>query len=379
MSNDSFTEVTNQSFGSRIGGSIIGIGIGLLIFIISFPLLFWNEGRAVKRYKTLEGGAGSVISINADEIDPANEGRLVHLSGMAVTDDTLKDTEFGVSARTIRLIRAVKMYQWKEKKTSESKKKTGGGKKTTTTYSYAKDWHSGLINSSSFKKPEGHENPNSMSYNDANFMASQVTVGDFGLSRSFFSQISESRPYPIDADKATIPGNIQAKAQFSKGGIYVGANANSPTIGDMKIQFKVVKPAKVSVIGRQEGKQIVTHKAKHGEIELLKTGEHTAEVMFEQAGQKNKVMTWVLRFGGVLLMYLGLAMVFGPLSVLFDILPFLGNLVESGVKTISFLIAGALSFITIGVAWVAYRPMIAGILIGVALICAVGVIVLRKR
>ena len=60
MSNDSFTEVTHQSWGSRLGGAFKGIVFGIILFIVSFPLLFWNEGRAVKRHKTLEEGGGAV-------------------------------------------------------------------------------------------------------------------------------------------------------------------------------------------------------------------------------------------------------------------------------------------------------------------------------
>ncbi|WP_339136467.1 MAG: hypothetical protein WGN25_01115 [Candidatus Electrothrix sp. GW3-4] len=58
MSDDSYTEVTNQSWFSRIGGAIKGIIFGFILFIIAFPLLFWNEGRAVKTYKTLKEGGG---------------------------------------------------------------------------------------------------------------------------------------------------------------------------------------------------------------------------------------------------------------------------------------------------------------------------------
>ena len=48
-----FQEVTHQSWFSRIGRAIKGVVVGLVMFAVSFPLLFWNEGRAVRRYKTL--------------------------------------------------------------------------------------------------------------------------------------------------------------------------------------------------------------------------------------------------------------------------------------------------------------------------------------
>ncbi|MCI5157840.1 MAG: hypothetical protein D3906_05255, partial [Candidatus Electrothrix sp. AUS1_2] len=83
MSDDSYTEVTSESWFGRIGGAIKGIIFGFILFLIAFPLLFWNEGRAVKTYKSLKEVSGAVISVLADQVDPNNEGKLVHLSGRA--------------------------------------------------------------------------------------------------------------------------------------------------------------------------------------------------------------------------------------------------------------------------------------------------------
>ena len=94
---DTFTEVTHQGFFSRIGKSIVGVLVGIVLSIAAFPVLFWNEGRAVQTAKSLDEGAGAVVSVSADKIDPANEGKLVHLSAKAVTDETLSDEKSGRS------------------------------------------------------------------------------------------------------------------------------------------------------------------------------------------------------------------------------------------------------------------------------------------
>ena len=88
MSDDSFTEVTSKSWFSRLGKAFKGIIAGIILVVIAFPLLFWNEGRAVKRHKTLEEGGGAVISVSVDKVDSANQGRLVHMAGMTGTEDT---------------------------------------------------------------------------------------------------------------------------------------------------------------------------------------------------------------------------------------------------------------------------------------------------
>jgi hypothetical protein len=139
MTEDSFTEITSESWLSRIGGAIKGIVIGLVLFIAAFPVLFWNEGRAVKRYKTLDEGAGSVISLPEAQVLPEYEGELVHVAGKAVTDEIVADPEFEVAVNAIKLKRKVEMYQWKETKKRKTRKKLGGGKKTVTSYSYSKN------------------------------------------------------------------------------------------------------------------------------------------------------------------------------------------------------------------------------------------------
>ncbi len=88
---DSYTEVSNQSYFSRIGGSIKGILFGLFLLVVAVFLLFWNEGRAVKRQKTLEEGSNLVLSVSAVEVNPTTEGKLIHLAGMAESEELLTD------------------------------------------------------------------------------------------------------------------------------------------------------------------------------------------------------------------------------------------------------------------------------------------------
>ncbi len=43
---DTFTEKSSQSWLSRIGGSFAGAVAGIVMMLVAFPLLWWNEGRA---------------------------------------------------------------------------------------------------------------------------------------------------------------------------------------------------------------------------------------------------------------------------------------------------------------------------------------------
>jgi hypothetical protein len=366
MSEDSFTEVIHESWFSRIGGAIKGILVGLVLFVIAFPLLFWNEGRAVKRYKTLKEGGGAVVSVVAGNVDPANSGKLVHVTGKADTDAVLTDPVFGVSANALKLKRIVEMYQWNETSKSESKKKLGGGKETVKTYTYSKTWSEKPIRSENFKNPTEHQNPGAMPYESTRKVAGEVRLGAFTLSSSLVGKINNFESFPMGSD-TTLPQSLKDNVKLHDAGFYIGDDPASPQVGDTRVTFKVAKPAEVSVIAKQVGNTFEPYGTKAGgSIELLQVGVRTADAMIRKAQESNTMLTWILRLVGFILMLVGLNMIFKPLSVFTDVLPILGSIVGAGTGIISLLLAAILSLITIAIAWIVYRPLLGIVLIVIA-------------
>jgi hypothetical protein len=96
-------------------------------------------------------------------------------------------------------------------------------------------------------------------------------------------------------------------------------------------------------------------------------GIQTPEMMFKAAEDGNAMMTLILRAVGFLMMFFGLRTMSRPLSVLADVLPILGTGVGFVTGFVSFFIALGLSFVTIAVAWIFYRP-----LVGLALLLVAG-------
>ena len=380
MSADSFTEVSEQSWLNRGCSSIFGIIFGVVMVIIAFPLLFWNEGRAVERYNSLQEGAGVVISISADRVDPANEGQLVHLTGLATTNETLSDAEFDVSAQALKLEREVEMYQWEENKSTKKVKKTGGGTRTETTYSYEKVWSSRQINSQSFNRPDGHENPDSMLYSTQVYVADNITVGSFTLSRSLVEQLDNFEALRIDPSSSRIPAAIESKAKLIDGQIYVGNDPQAPQIGDLRIGFNTIQPTTLSLVAKQVQQSFQTYQTNAGgTVQLLEIGSHDAASMFDTAQSENTILTWILRLVGFVIMWIGFQTILKPLSVLFDVIPFLGNIVGAGIGFITFPIAAAFSLITISIAWIFYRPLLAIGLLAIGLALIGGAFALTRR
>ncbi len=353
---DRVTEVTSRGWFSRIGSAFSGVLVGLIMIVIAFPLLFWNEGRAVDRAKALDEGASSVTSVETDSVNSANEGKLVHVSGTAQTDEALTDEEFSVQVTGLRLERTVEMYQWIEKSESETREELGGGEETVTTYTYSKGWSEGLNDSSRFHEPRGHQNPDEIPYGSRSATAEVVNLGAFTLNADQIGRAGEPRDVPTDSGLA-VPEKERGEVKGSS--VYLGANSARPAIGDVRATFGYVPEAKVSIIAQQTGGSFSPYlTSKGGQIDLIDDGIVSSEQMFADAKTENKIVTWVLRFAGFLVMFIGFGLVFRPLSAIADVVPFIGSIVGAGTGLIAFLLAAAGSFVTIAVAWIFYRPLI---------------------
>jgi hypothetical protein len=378
MNNDSFTEVTHQSWFQRIGSAIKGIFVGIILFIAGFPLLFWNEGRSVKTHRALEEGEKAVVSSEPSRVDPALDKKLVHFVGTTSTSDILSDPEFGISVTAVKMERLVEMYQWEEEEKTTTKKKLGGGQERRTEYSYHKVWSSEVIDSSGFAK-SGHSNPGSMQYETRNFTANTVELGAFTLSKSLIAKMTDFEPYDLTEESYSgLPEPIKNGFVLYQKVLYAGANPATPEIGDLRVSFRVVKPGgTISLVAKQRGSSFEPYIASNGrEIELLKSGDHSAEAMFQAAKQENAVLTWILRFVGFFIMFVGLSMIFKPISVLGDVVPFIGDLLGMGIALVAGVIAFCCALITIAIAWIFYRPILG---IGLLIVAVAIFVALKKR
>ena len=380
---DSFTEVTSESWLSRLGNAVKGVIVGIVLFLVSFPLLWWNEGRAVHTAEGLSELGRVVVTVPADKVDPANDKKPVHITAEAVTDEVLADPQFPVSAKAIKLRRKVEAYQWKETTSSETRNKVGGGTETKKTYSYDKGWFDHAIDSSGFHNREGHANPAAMRFPAAEQSAKVVNLGKFKLSSGLIALMNDYKPVPFTAaDLEKLSPELKSEAKLAGDLLYLPPTPNglppdpaSPNVGDVRIAFDAVGPGTVSIIARQLSDSFEPWQSRAGTtVQELMAGAVSAENMIRTMEQTNSMLTWLLRLAGFVLMAIGIALVFNPLVVFADVLPLLGDILGMGVGIFAVVIAASLSLLTIAVAWLAYRPVMA-----VALIVAAVAIVLGVR
>jgi hypothetical protein len=401
-------DIETVGWGSRLGKSIVGALLGVVLFIVAFPLLIWNEYNSVQTIRALEEGAGKCATVAADKVDPANNGNLVHTTGEAATTETLKDDQFGVSANALKLTRKAEIYQWVERSETKTEKKGGGKEVKVTSYYHDKKWVEKPVDSSSFNEDDAtHEVPRNVGtlpYTDDKAYAQEPKLGAFKLTRTQVDDLDSKVPaadktLPVTTEMlAALPNDVKERDRLTvtDGGFYlpykakadavkppddetapkddakgVKDDAAGPQIGDVRVTFTAVKPQKVSVLGQQKDGEIVPWESSNGvKVGDLRTGAHTKEQMFEALQGENAARTWILRLIGFALMAGGIFLVGKPIAVFGDFLPMLGSFVEGALFVVAVIIALPLTLMTIAISWVLVRPLIALPLL------AVGVLIL---
>lgn len=349
-----FTETTRTSYGKRLGNSLGGVLMGVILFIAGTALIWWNEGRAVKTTKMLKEAQGQVVELtDLSQVDPSFEGKLAHAMGFANTTDSLYDSQFKAGVRGIALHRTAEFYQWVEDSQSESKDKLGGAEETTTTYTYHLEWVSDPVSSADFHDPS-YRDKNTVRQNveDLDLYAKDVTFGAYKLNNNQIRSIGGEMPLQVDSTS-----NV----------IYIGENPAKPEVGDVRITFTKVLPAEISIVAAVSGNTFVPFQAKNGKtFSALRMGDVAQEEIFEEEHATNKMLLWVLRFVGFFLIFIGLKSIFGIVETLLQVLPFLADIVGWGVGLVCGLAALVWTLVVAAIAWVAYRPVVAIVLLAIA-------------
>lgn len=377
---DRVTEVTTTSWLQRLGQAIVGVLVGIVVVIGSVVLLFWNEGRAIKTAQGLTEGAGIVRSVAADRIDPGNDRMLVHVSGMLTAGGPVGDADFALRVPSLRLLRHVDMYQWKEETQTETRTKLGGGEERTTTYSYVRTWSDQPIDSARFREIRGHTNP-VMTYRSREALAAGTHLGAFAVPDSLVRGFGEPKPLAAtEAQANALQIRVDKPVRVIDGVLYVGRDPAQPAIGDMKVSFAEVPLQTASIVAAQAGSSLAPFPTRTGTtVELISAGTVPAAEMFKEAQEDNVTFTWVLRAVGAFVMFIGFALILRPLSVAADLIPFVGSLVGAGAGLVAMICTALLAPLVIAVGWLWYRPLVAvGVLIagGAA---AYGLILLARR
>ena len=371
MEETTLTQVSHQSYGRRMRESCRGLVLGPVLIAAAIALLVWNEGKTVTSHRSLQEALEATHNLpSPDQVDPKFEGSLVHAVGLAQTETPLQDAVFGVQSDTkfLKLKRQVEMFQWVESHHSKTETNSGGGSTTHKVYTYGKDWSNRPIDSSQFQKTQGHENPQDLPFPNQLLAADPILFGGFTLNDEILKLFQWWVDFPEKLSVENIPNETLRKDTQplpNNRGFYLGTDPANPDVGDTRVTFAVVQPQTVSILAQQMKDTFCRYQTRSGDaILLVESGTHSAAEMYAHAHSQVTFFAWMGRLGGLVLFYCGLLVLVQPLVTVVDVVPWvgpaLGNALEGITSCLLFPIALLLSLVVIALAWISYRPVVAG-------------------
>jgi hypothetical protein len=368
------------------GGGWFRFGLGPAILCGAAWLIFWNEGGAERTAARLNEGARSIVEISSEAIDPANEGKLVHVAGEVRADEKLVDPELHVSRVAIKLQRVVEMYQWLEIEQRQNAPASPDGRPgvPTITYQHLKEWKSDWINSALFKQPAGHANPPALLLKAESWQAKEVKLGAFELTAAQLSRLEANTPVQLTEEQgkvalATGQGKLYRNEQqflIRPDLAAVAKNMNrltflpaksppespprdvmaNPQVGDLRVKYLVALPQEVTLIGRQQERQIVPYESREGgRISIFLPGRHSAESIFQSAQTWAQGSTWFFRALALGIVYVGMLIMLRSVANA-ESTTWLRPAVGSSLPYVRGGLAIAITVLLIGAAWLYYRP-----------------------
>jgi Transmembrane protein 43 len=381
---NSYSETTSTNGFQEIGKSIVGMFVGLLLFLGSFIVLFCNEGRI-----DFSQAAKRAIVIPDNAPAPQANGKTVAISGAIASPEIIGDPQYLKPAPYIALGRTVEMYAWKETSDSKTTKTIGGGKTTTKTYRYNKVWTNKPADSSNFKQ-RNHQNPAKALANQT-FKVTNAKVGQFAIDMPNLTQPvplatscepgTPSKPAKNSANllpltTAQLTPQAQSAVQLvGNRALFTGkGTASAPQVGDLRLCYTALPhQAKVTVFGKLASDRVIPATYSNEAFFKIFPGERQAAI--GKLKSEYNLQLWGFRILGFILMWVGLMLVSGPFSAIANVLPFLGDLVEAVSGFATFIVAALLSTVTIIVSSLLQNP----IALAVAAIVSLGAFFLSRK
>lgn len=320
--------------------------LGLLCITPGFVMVMagqYRTGRIKRNLSPFE----EAITVSSESVDPANEGRAVHVTGFARGEETLKDPEFDIEVNGIVLSRDVQICQCLRRNTQVDHPGFKG--------KISKEVHTKVYRTEVFVSGWCSEHPlrtEDKPYEDMRFCSSNVRIGGYKLSDELLQylkpedDLGESQTLhdqPVEDGFALFPEyydcqdnkfyNIRGDregfaTEHGKGRRLIGrGNAawrsrdHVSRVGDVRVKFKVAGPQGLSVIGMQSGDTLVPCELRTGEsVGIIMAGNRSSDSMVDAYTYKNTGVFWnhLSVVGGFLLILIGVLFVIMPWRVQVD-------------------------------------------------------------
>jgi hypothetical protein len=149
--------------------------------------------------------------------------------------------------------------------------------------------------------------------------------------------------------------------------LYFGRVPGSPEVGDVRVSFEKVVPAKVTVMAVVDGDSFKPYKAKNGKrFQTLVMGKKSGDEIIDAEKEANNMWLWAFRIIGIMIVIGGLKGIFGFIETILKVVPFIAGIFGWGVGVVCTIVGIVWSLIIIAIAWLFYRPILAICLLAIA-------------
>ncbi len=225
----------------------------ILAVVAAIGAYAWLHRHAAPATETKVSQPVEALHVPAAKIDPANEGRVVAIEGPLTVVKPARDTQLGIDADAVMLLRFAEMLQWQEK--------CDGGKCT-----YLEVWSPDVIDSRRFRETAGHVNPVRLPIASARFSAGEVHLGAFAVDAATLGNYRldsslQTRPVAFPVTTKSLPSNLAISFREVDGALYAG-DPKRRAVGDLRITYRIIPAGSVELTGVQRGGKLLVQKSK---------------------------------------------------------------------------------------------------------------------
>lgn len=257
--------------------------VGLLLVVAAALATVWNERRAGAGADLRGLVQAELVEAGHQEVEPALEGEILRVAGPVSADGHVREPALDKSFPVLRLDRIVETAQWREEEIV-----TQGGRDLR----YHLVWSASRIDSSRFRDGGGaHPNP-PLRLESERFLAPSPRLGAWSADHALWHAIRATEP-------VRLPDRIELSelGPFSRGSDWWwSGDPDRPAPGDIRLRYRSVPLARVTLIGRAQDGRLTTLADEQGEeLALGALGDVPADELVGKAATLSATETWKLR------------------------------------------------------------------------------------
>lgn len=311
--------------------------------LLALAVVLWHaETQAVGLSRIFGDANIQAVSLRDPDIEPINDGRLVHAQGEARATLPVQDTDLDVIFDgTLVVERKVEMFQWHEVPNGPS-------------FKYVTRWSQGWQDPARFRVPASHANP-AFELATQRFSATDATLGAFRLPEETLATLQPHEPYlPAETPRGWIR---------DANSLYLGLNPVKPSVGDLRVSWTILRaPAQVTILARQTpnditGDDIAPYEMRNGtNILMIRKGGYTPAGMLDAANPFLALSLWIWRAIATAVFTTAIFVITRQLSTLFLTRREAARVTRASLLRLSVAGGLALSISIVSVAWLFRLP-----------------------